>query len=164
MADLQKEPTQAEPLNFTKYTSFGAVAATSAVAVIAGIRELLETDTNPLVALGIFLAAGLVAIAIAIVAASDVWARAYVTSNTMIDPDDEDKLLPASVVLSKAMDKQREDPKIIPLPRIKGTKVQGESATVLAMRVTGEKTEFQIQRAGGETEWVTPVAVKFPAE
>ncbi len=164
MADLKKEPTQAEPFNFTKYTSVGAATATSMVALVAGMREILDKDTNPQVALGIFVAAGLVAVAIAIVAASDVWARAYVTSNTMIDPDDENKLLPASVVLAKAMDKQREDPKIVPLPRIKGTQVQGEAATVLAMRITGEKTEFQVQRADGETEWVPPVAVKFPAK
>lgn len=163
MADLIKEPTQAEPFNFTKYTSIGAATTTTMVALVAGIREILGKDTNPQVALGIFIAAGLVAVAIAIVAASDVWARAYVTANTTIDPDDEDKLLPASVVLAKAMDKQRSEPKIVPLPRIKGTQVQGEAVTVLALRITPDKTEFEVQQ-GGEIKLVPPVAVKFPAQ
>jgi len=163
MADLSKEPTQAEPFNFTKYTSIGAATTTTMVALVAGIREILGKDTNPQVALGIFLAAGLVAIAIAIVAASDVWARAYVTSNTTIDADDEDKLLPASVVLAKAMDKLREEPKFVPLPPIRGAQVQGEPATLLALKITGDKTEFEVQR-GGETELVPPVAVEFSTQ
>jgi hypothetical protein len=165
MADLNKEPVQAEPFNFTKYTSIGSTAAAAVVGAYTVIRQAVDDDVDPLVALGVFLALGLVAIAIAVVAAADVLARSYVASNTMVDPEDEDKLLPASAVLALAMEKQGAEQKIVSVPRIKGTKHGGQPVTLLAMRFTGDKTEFQVQKEGsGDPQWVEPSGVEFPQQ
>jgi hypothetical protein len=162
MADLTKQPVQAEPFNFTKYTGIGAAAGTALLAAYTVIKKLLDEAPDPLIGLGLFIAAGLFALAVAITAGADVLARAYVTSHTTADPDDATKAIPASVALARAMDKDREEPKIVSMPRVKGVEVQGQSATLLAMKISGDKTEFQIKRKDqSEPEWVDPVALEF---
>jgi hypothetical protein len=91
-----------------------------------------------------------------------VLARAYITARTTPDPKDDTKVLPASLLLAQAMEKRSGEPKIVAMPRIKGFKVKGEPVTLLALKIEGEQTEFQVLRDGQEPEWVTPVAVEFP--
>ena len=162
MADPTKEPVQAEPFNFTKYTGIGAATGTALLAGYAAIKKLVDEAPDPQIGLGLLIAAGLFALAMAITAGADVLARAYVTSHTTPDPDDATKTIPASVTLARAMDKGREEPKIISMPRVKGVEIQGRPATLLAMKISGDKTEFQVKRKDqSEPEWVDPVAVEF---
>jgi hypothetical protein len=70
--------------------------------------------------------------------------------------------VPASLVLAEAIEKQGEAPKIISVPPIKKVMVQGGPATLLALKITGDRTEFQVQRAGqDQPQWVDPVAVEL---
>jgi hypothetical protein len=167
MADEPKqnvaEPVQAEPFNFTKFTGWSSAAGTVVVAAYASVKAIIHEVPDPLIGLGLLLLVGFFFLAAAIAAGTDVLARAYVTARTTPDPKDDTKVLPASLVLAQAMEKHSEEAKIVAVPRIKGVKVQGKSATLLALKITGEKTEFQALRDGQtEPEWVAPVAVEFP--
>ncbi len=166
MADPQQnvsEPVQAEPFNFTKYTGWSSAAGTFAVGLYAALKTILDEAPDPLIGLGIFLAIGFFLLAAAIASGADVLARAYVTARTTPDPEDDKKVLPASLALAKAIEKRGEEDRVIAMPRIKNVKVQGEAATVLALKVAGDKTEFQVLRSGDEQpQWVAPVAVEFP--
>jgi hypothetical protein len=163
MADLSKEPVQAEPFNFTKYTSIGSASVAAVIAAYMAIRQVVDDDVDPLVTLGLLVAVGLVALAMAVAAAADVLARSYVTSNTTVDPEDEGKLLPASVVLAEAMKKQGEETKVVAMPHLEGVKVGGRPATLLAMHITKDETQFQVRlKNEAELKLVDPVAVEFP--
>lgn len=159
------EPVQAEPFNFTKYTSWSSAAGAFATGLYALVKTVFDQAPDPLIGLGLFLAVGFFLLAASIAAGADVLARAYVTARTTPDPKDETKVLPASLVLAQAMEKHAEEDKIVAMPRIKGVKVKGEPATVLALKLAGEKTEFQVLRNGqDDPEWVAPVAVDFPTK
>jgi len=157
------EPIQAEPLDFTKYTGWSAAAGTAGVGIYAGLKTVIDQAPDPLIGLGLFLTVGFFLLAAAIAGSADVLARAYVTSRTTPDPKDETKVLPVSLVLAQAMEKRSEEAKVVAMPRIKGVKVQGEPATLLALKIAGGTTEFQVLRnEGAEPQWVAPVAVDFP--
>lgn len=156
------EPIQAEPFNFTKYTGWSSAAGAFAVGLYALLKTLINEAPDPLVALGLLLTVGFFLLAAAIAAGADVLARAYVTARTAPDPKDDTKVLPASLVLAQAIEKQGEEAKIVAMPRIKGVKIQGEPATLLALKIAGKTTEFQVLREGqDEPQWVAPVAVEF---
>jgi hypothetical protein len=158
------EPVQAEPFNFTKYTGWSSAAGAFATGLYALLKTILDQAPDPLIGLGLFLAAGFFLLAAAIAAGADVLARAYVTARTVADPKDDTKILPASLVLAQAMEKRGDEDKIVAMPRMKGVKVRGEPATLLALKSAGEKTEFQVLRNGQDNpEWVAPVAVELPA-
>lgn len=155
-----KEPVEAVPFNFTKYTGWGSAAGAAAVGIYTALKPILDEGPDPLVTLGLLLAAGAFLLAGAIAAGADVLARAYVTARTVPDPKDANKAVPASVVLAEAIEKKSEEPKIISVPPIKRVRIQGEPATLLALKITGEKTEFQVQRADqDQLLWVDPIAV-----
>jgi hypothetical protein len=158
------EPVQAEPFNFTKYTGWSSAAGAFAVGLYAALKPVIDEAPDPLIGLGLLLTVGFFLLAAAIAASADVLARAYVTARTTPDPKDDTKVLPASLVLAQAMEKRGEEAKIVAMPRIKGVRVQGEPATLLALKIAGEKTEFQVLRDGQtEPQWVSPVAVEFPS-
>jgi hypothetical protein len=157
------EPVQAEPFNFTKYTGWTSAAGAFGTGLYALLKTVLDQAPDPLVSLGLFLAVGFFLLAAAIAAGADVLARAYVTARTTPDPNDATKVLPASLVLAQAMEKHGKEDKIVAMPRIKGIKVKGEPAALLALKIAAEKTEFQVLRNGQDSpEWVEPVAVDFP--
>lgn len=157
------EPVQAEPFNFTKFTGWSSAAGTFGVGLYALLKTLIDEAPDPLIGLGLLLAVGFFLLAAAIASGADVLARAYVTARTTPDPKDDTKVLPAALALAQAMEKRGEEARIVGMPRIKGVKVQGASATLLALKLTGEKTEFQVLRDGQtEPQWVSPVAVEFP--
>ena len=157
-----KEPVEAVPFNFTKYTGWGSAAGAAAVGIYTALKPILNDGPDPLVTLGLLLAAGAFLLAGAIAAGADVLARAYVTARTVPDPKDANKAVPASAVLAEAIEKKSEEPKIISVPPIKKVKVQGEPATLLALKITGEETKFQVQGAGqDEPQWVDPNAVEL---
>ena len=157
------EPVQAEPFDLTKYTRWSAAAGTFGVGIYAGLKTVIDEAPDPLIGLGLLLTVGFFLLAAAIAGSADVLARAYVTAQTTPDPKDDAKVLPASLVLAQAMEKRGEEAKIVAMPRIKGVKVQGEPATLLALKIAGEKSEFQVLRTGqAEPQWIAPVAVVFP--
>ena len=157
------EPIQAEPFNFTKFTGWSSAAGTFAVSLYALLKTLIDKAPDPLIGLGLLLTVGFFLLAAAIAAGADVLARAYVTARTTPDSKDDTKVLPASLVLAQAMEKRSEEAKIVAMPLIKGVKVQGEAATLLALKTVGEKVELQVLRSGQtELQWVAPVAVEFP--
>jgi hypothetical protein len=156
------EPVQAEPFNFTKYTGWSSAAGAFGVGLYAALKTVIDEAPDPLIGLGLLITVGLFLLAAAIASGADVLARAYITARTTPDPKDDTKVLPASLVLAQAMEKRSGEPNIVAMPRIKGAKVKGEPATLLALKFTGEKTEFQVLRDGQDPEWVPPVAVEFP--
>jgi hypothetical protein len=157
-----KEPVESVPFNFTKYTGWGSAAGAAAVGIYTALKPILDEGPDPLVTLGLLLAAGAFLLAGAIAAGADVLARAYVTARTVPDPKDPNKVVPAPLVLAEAIEKKSEEPKVISVPQIKKVRVQGEPATLLALKITGDKTEFQVQRAGqDELQWVDPIAVEL---
>jgi hypothetical protein len=167
MADEPKknvaEPVQAEPFNFTKYTGWSSAAGAFGVGLYALLKTVIDEAPDPLIGLGLLLTIGFFLLAAAIAGGADVLARAYVTARTAPDPKDDTKVRPASLVLAQAMEKRSEEAKIVAMPRIKGVKVQGEHATLLALKIAGETVEFQVLREGqDEPQWVAPVAVDFP--
>jgi hypothetical protein len=167
MADAPKqnvaEPVQSEPFNFTKYTGWSAAAGTFGVGLYTALKEVFDEGPDPLISLGLLLAIGFFLLAAAIAGGADVLARAYVTARTSPDPTDDKKVLPASLVLAQAIEKRSAEPKIVAMPRIKGVKVQGEPATLLALKVAEDETTFHVLPSGKtEPEWVPPIAVEFP--
>lgn len=158
------EPVQAEPFNFTKYTGWGSAAGAFGVGLYALLKTTIDKAPDPLIGLGLLLTVGFFLLAAAIASGADVLARAYVTARTAPDPADDTKVLPAALVLAQAMEKRGEEAKIVGAPRIKGVKVKGQPAVLLALKVSGEKTEFQVLRTGeNDPEWVEPVAVDLSA-
>ncbi|HEV7483960.1 MAG TPA: hypothetical protein VGO13_12765 [Solirubrobacterales bacterium] len=101
--------------------------------------------------------------AAAIAAGADVLARAYVTARTTPDPEDDKAVLPAALVLAQTMEKRSEEAKIVAMPRVKGVKVQGEPATLLALKLVGDKMEFLVLQNGQTEPYLgCSVAVEFP--
>ena len=157
-----KEPVESVPFNFTKYTGWGSAAGAAVIALYTALKPILDEGPDPIVTFGLLVAAGFFLLAGAIAAGADVLGRAYVTARTTPDPKDSTKVTPASAALAAAIDKRGEEPKIVSVPPVKGVSVHGDSAVLLALKITGEKTEFQVQRASeDEPEWVEPIAVQF---
>ncbi len=76
------KPITAEPLNFVKYTGIGSGTAGAAAAVIAGYEIFKKGGLSEPVLIGALGALGLAIVAVAIAAAGDALARAYVTAWT----------------------------------------------------------------------------------
>lgn len=79
---MTNKPVTAPPLNFTKYTGIGSGATGAAGAVIAGYEVFKKGELSEPVLIGALGALGLAIIAVAIAAAGDALARAYVTGRT----------------------------------------------------------------------------------
>jgi hypothetical protein len=158
---VSNKPIQAEPLNFTKYTSWGGAAGAAVIALYTPLKAIIS-GVDPTVALGLLLAGGLFFLAVALASVGDVLARAYVTARTVADAD-SGKTVPATASLATAIRKQSEEPRQLPVPKIKGAKVQGKPVTVLALELSPNgKTRFQIVSHNEEPKWVDAVAVSLP--
>lgn len=72
----------AQPLNFTKYTGIGSGGAGVAAAILASYEVFKKGDLSEPVLIGALGALGLAIVAVAIAAAGDTLARAYVTGRT----------------------------------------------------------------------------------
>ena len=155
------KPISAEPLNITKYTSWGGAAGAAVLALYTALKATIS-GLDPTVALGLLLAGGLFLIAVAIASGADALARAYATAWTIADPNDSSKSIPASESLAQAIQKQNQQPRLVSLPPIHGAKVQEQPAKLLAMRLNPDgTTEFQVVNGDDKPEWVDPVAVSF---
>jgi hypothetical protein len=158
---VTKKPIEAEPLNFTKYTSWGGAAGAAIIALYTPLKAIIS-GVDPTVALGLLLAGGLFFLAVALASVGDVLARAYATARTVADAD-SGKTVPATAALAAAIRKESEKPRQLSVPRIKGAKVQGKSVTILALELSPNgKTRFQVARRNEEPKWVDAVAVSLP--
>jgi hypothetical protein len=124
-----------------------SAAGAFATGLYALLKTVLGQAPDPLIGLGLFLAVGFFLLAAAIAAGADVLARAYVTARTTPDPKDAAKVLPASLVLAQAMEKHAEEGKINGDAKIKGVKVKGEPAMVLALK------SWERRRISGASQW-----------
>jgi hypothetical protein len=124
--------------------------------------KAIISGVDPTVTLGLLLAGGLFFLAVALASVGDVLARAYVTARTVADAD-SGRTVPATASLATAIRKQSEEPRQLPVPKIKGAKVQGKPVTVLALELSPNgKTRFQIVSHNEEPKWVDAVAVSLP--